>query len=69
MKNWLSLSRAIDMLNTAIGRVAAWGIFLAVFISTINAVVRYAFHISSNAWLEAQWLLFGAVFNSSKTSW
>jgi TRAP-type mannitol/chloroaromatic compound transport system permease small subunit len=31
-------------------------------VSAINAVVRYAFHLSSNAWLELQWYLFSAVF-------
>jgi TRAP-type mannitol/chloroaromatic compound transport system permease small subunit len=33
-----------------------------VLVSATNAVVRKAFDTSSNAWLELQWLLFGAVF-------
>ena len=58
----LALSRAIDRLNTAIGHTVMWLILVAVVISTVNAIVRKAFDLSSNLWLEAQWQLFGAVF-------
>jgi len=58
----LGLSRAIDALNTWIGRVTAWAIVVAVLVSAINAIVRKVFGTSSNAWLELQWYLFGAVF-------
>jgi TRAP-type mannitol/chloroaromatic compound transport system permease small subunit len=58
----LRLSRAIDSLNDVIGRNVYWLILVAVLVSTINALVRYAFDISSNAWLELQWYLFSAVF-------
>lgn len=62
MQGLLKLSRAIDAMNTRIGRIVAWAIFLAVVISTANAIVRKVFSTSSNAWLEMQWILFGAVF-------
>jgi TRAP-type mannitol/chloroaromatic compound transport system permease small subunit len=58
----ISLSRAIDALNTRIGRYVAWLILLAILISTANAIVRKLFDVSSNAYLEMQWVLFGAVF-------
>ena len=58
----LSLSRAIDRLNGAIGKISAWAIFVAVLVSAVNAVIRKSFGPSSNAWLELQWYLFGAVF-------
>jgi TRAP-type mannitol/chloroaromatic compound transport system permease small subunit len=58
----LSLSRAIDAINVQIGRWCAWAILLAVAISAINAVVRKVFDMSSNAWLELQWVLFSVVF-------
>lgn len=58
----LGLSRLIDAANTAIGRIVAWAILLAVVISSVNATVRKVFDTSSNAWLEMQWILFGAVF-------
>ena len=58
----LRLSAGIDRLNTAIGKSAYWLILVAVLVSTVNAIVRKAFDVSSNAWLELQWQLFGAVF-------
>jgi TRAP-type mannitol/chloroaromatic compound transport system permease small subunit len=62
MQGLLGLSRIIDAFNEKVGRALAWLILVAVIISTVNAVVRKAFNISSNAWLELQWYLFGAVF-------
>ena len=58
----LRLSRFIDALNTRIGKIAAWAILVAVVVSSVNAVVRKVLGTSSNAWLELQWYLFGAVF-------
>ena len=58
----LSLSRIIDAVNDRIGRWIAWLIVVAVAVSAVNAVVRKLFDVSSNAWLELQWVLFGAVF-------
>lgn len=58
----LRFSRAIDWLNEKIGKSAAWLVVVAVLISAVNAIIRKVFSMSSNAWLEAQWLLFGAVF-------
>jgi TRAP-type mannitol/chloroaromatic compound transport system permease small subunit len=64
--NWvralLRLSSVIDAVNTKIGKWVAWLILLAVIISAGNATVRKAFDLSSNAWLELQWILFSAVF-------
>lgn len=62
MRMLLSLSKAIDSLNTLIGRVLAWAILAAVVISAGNAIIRKVFSMSSNAWLEMQWILFGVVF-------
>ncbi len=62
MQAALRLSSAIDRLNEAIGKTVYWLILVAVLVSAINAVVRKAFDVSSNAWLELQWQLFGAVF-------
>lgn len=58
----LSLSRAIDFLNTWIGRAAAWAMLAACLVSFLNALSRYAFSVSSNFWLEIQWYFFGAMF-------
>jgi TRAP-type mannitol/chloroaromatic compound transport system permease small subunit len=58
----LTVSRAIDALNARVGQAVRWLVLVAVVISAGNALVRYAFDYSSNAWLEAQWYLFAAVF-------
>lgn len=58
----LPASRAIDAFNSFIGRWLSWLIFAAVVVSSVNAVVRKVFDMSSNAWLELQWVLFSAVF-------
>ncbi|MEO7728633.1 MAG: TRAP transporter small permease subunit [Burkholderiales bacterium] len=62
MKILLALSRLIDGLNNLIGRNTYWLILAAVLVSAGNATIRYAFNMSSNAWLEIQWYLFSAVF-------
>jgi TRAP-type mannitol/chloroaromatic compound transport system permease small subunit len=62
LKVLLSLSRLIDSANERVGRAVYWLILVAVLVSAGNAVVRYAFNRSSNAWLEVQWYLFSAVF-------
>jgi len=62
LKLCLRLSRAIDTLNEHVGRLTYWLILAAVLISTGNAIVRYAFNVSSNSWLEIQWYLFSFVF-------
>lgn len=62
VKSLLSISRAIDALNEAVGRVVLWLILIMVLVSSANAVSRYLFNVSSNAFLELQWYLFAAVF-------
>lgn len=62
MQALLGLSRSIDRLTAFVGKSVAWLVLVAVLVSAVNAVVRKAFDISSNAWLELQWYLFGAVF-------
>ncbi|MER1967450.1 TRAP transporter small permease subunit [Castellaniella sp. GW247-6E4] len=62
MKALLALSRVIDAVNRRVGRAVTWLILLAVLVSATNATVRKLFNVSSNAWLELQWYLFGAVF-------
>ena len=62
MGGLLAISRGIDRMNTVIGRSVAWLILVAILVSAINAIVRKVFSVSSNAWLELQWYLFGAAF-------
>jgi TRAP-type mannitol/chloroaromatic compound transport system permease small subunit len=61
MRGLLALSRAIDALNERLSVIADWLVILSCLISAGNAFSRYAFSISSNAWLEIQWYMFGAL--------
>lgn len=58
----LRLSAIIDAISALIGRAVSWLVLAAVLVSAGNAVIRKAFDMSSNAWLELQWYLFSAVF-------
>lgn len=58
----LSLCRLIDNINEKIGQWVGWALLIAVLICSGNALFRYAFNMSSNAWLEIQWYLFGMVY-------
>lgn len=56
------LSRGIDALNGAIGKLCAVLCLAAALISAGNAFTRYLFKVSSNGALEIQWYLFSAMF-------
>ena len=62
MKVLLTISHAIDALNERVGRTVLWLVLVMALVSASNAVARYLFNLSSNAWLELQWYLFAAVF-------
>ncbi len=65
----IRISRVIDAVNDRLGVLANWLVLLACLISAGNAMTRYAFDLSSNAWLEIQWYLFAAIvmFGASHT--
>ena len=69
MRALLSLSTAIDWLNEKIGVLCNWLVLLACLVSGGNAMVRYAYDQSSNAWLEVQWYMFAVIvmFGASYT--
>jgi TRAP-type mannitol/chloroaromatic compound transport system permease small subunit len=62
MQALLKISNAIDGLNRLIGKYVIWLILGSAVISAVNAIVRKAFNVSSNAYLEVQWYLFAATF-------
>jgi len=62
MQGLLGFARLVDALNDRIGRTVYWLVLAAVLLSAGNAIVRKVFSVSSNAYLEAQWYLFSAVF-------
>ena len=62
MNALLAFSRLIDALNERVGRFLFWLVLIMTLIRAGNAVARYGFNLSSNAWLEIQWYLFSIVF-------
>jgi TRAP-type mannitol/chloroaromatic compound transport system permease small subunit len=62
MQALLKLSKAVDWLNSLIGKYVIWLILGSTVISALNAIVRKLFNTSSNAYLEIQWYLFAASF-------
>jgi TRAP-type mannitol/chloroaromatic compound transport system permease small subunit len=48
-------------MNERFGQLANWLVLLACIISAGNAFSRYTINLSSNAWLEVQWYMFGAM--------
>jgi TRAP-type mannitol/chloroaromatic compound transport system permease small subunit len=57
----LKFSRLVDALNEKIGLLANWLVLIACVVSAGNALLRYGFSLSSNAWLEIQWYLFAGM--------
>jgi TRAP-type mannitol/chloroaromatic compound transport system permease small subunit len=62
MKKLLKLATLIDALTEKVGSWVSFALLAAVLICAGNALIRYSFNTSSNAWLEIQWVLFSAVF-------
>ncbi len=62
LQTLLPATRAVDGFTTWIGKRLAWLILAAVIVSSANAMIRKVFDMSSNAWLELQWVLFSIVF-------
>ncbi|MFZ5782944.1 MAG: TRAP transporter small permease subunit [Pseudomonadota bacterium] len=69
MRSLLWFSSVVDKLNGKIGDVCNWLVLLACVVSAGNAMVRYAYDTSSNAWLELQWYMFAVIvmFGASYT--
>lgn len=61
MERLKTVSAAIDRLSAAAAWIATWLVLFACVVSAGNAVVRYLFSYSSNAFLEIQWYMFGAL--------
>ncbi|THF62332.1 TRAP transporter small permease subunit [Pseudothauera nasutitermitis] len=62
MNMLLHLSQVIDRLSRLVGKSIIWLVLAATLISAGNAIIRKAFNVGSNAFLEIQWYLFAAVF-------
>jgi TRAP-type mannitol/chloroaromatic compound transport system permease small subunit len=62
MRLLLGISSVIDQFNNLIGQGIRWLVLVVVLMSAGNAIMRKAFNIGSNAFLEIQWYIFAAVF-------
>ena len=62
MRELLFISQKIDAFNAWVGRWLSWLVVVVVLVSSINAVMRKVFDVSSNAYLELQWVLFSVIF-------
>lgn len=62
MSAFLRLAHGIDEVSRRCAQIAAWLVLASCLISTANAVSRYLFNASSNAWLEIQWQMFAGIF-------
>lgn len=62
MQALLSLASGIDRVTRFFGVIAALLVAVSCLVSALNALSRYAFDISSNAFLEIQWQMFAGVF-------
>jgi TRAP-type mannitol/chloroaromatic compound transport system permease small subunit len=62
VRELLFISQKIDAFNARIGRSLSWLVVVVVLVSSINAVMRKVFDVSSNSYLELQWVLFSVIF-------
>lgn len=62
VKILLKLSGLVDAINLRVGQVIMWLILAMVLLSAGNAIMRKAFRMGSNAFIELQWYLFSGVF-------
>ena len=62
MNGLLKLSGLIDRLTELVGKSIIWLVLVVTLIAAGNAIMRYIWNYSSNAFLEIQWYLFSAIF-------
>lgn len=57
----LRFSGMVDRISEIIGKFSGYLVLFCCLVSAGNALVRYAFNISSNGWLEIQWYMFAFI--------
>lgn len=67
MNFWLRIAHAIDAITERLGRLVFWLTLFMVLLGAFNALARKAGQyfettLTSNAFVELQWYMFGAVF-------
>jgi TRAP-type mannitol/chloroaromatic compound transport system permease small subunit len=61
VRGLLAVSAFIDWINEKVGFVTNLLVLICCVVSAGNAMSRYAFNLSSNAWLEVQWYMFAVI--------
>ena len=61
MSYLLRATRWIDWLSLQAAKLAISLVLICALVSVLNAFSRYVFDLSSNAWLELQWYMFGGI--------
>jgi TRAP-type mannitol/chloroaromatic compound transport system permease small subunit len=61
MSYLIRITRWIDWLSLQAAKLAISLVLICALVSVLNAFSRYAFDLSSNAWLELQWYMFGGI--------
>jgi TRAP-type mannitol/chloroaromatic compound transport system permease small subunit len=61
MQAFIGLSRGIDRVSEVIGKFSGYLVLACCLVSAGNAMIRYLFNYSSNAWLEIQWYMFAFI--------
>lgn len=61
MNGLLALSAVIDRISQFFGKISEYLVLFCALVSAFNAMIRYAFNISSNGWLEIQWYMFAFI--------
>ena len=69
MRSLLAFAKGIDFVNAKLAMLANACVLLSCLVSAGNAMIRYAFDMSSNGWLELQWYMFAVtvMFGASYT--
>ena len=62
MRHLLAFTDTVHWLTEHLGQWLKWLVLFSSGISAFNALMRYTINYSSNAWLEVQWYMFGAMF-------
>jgi TRAP-type mannitol/chloroaromatic compound transport system permease small subunit len=58
----LAVTDVVDRATEWLGQWLKWLVLGSSMVSAFNALMRYTINYSSNAWLEIQWYMFGAMF-------
>lgn len=62
MELLIGVSRRLDAINQALGRLSGWLVLALTLVTVSQVIARYVFNASSVGMQELEWHLFGAIF-------